>query len=331
MKGIVLCSCGSILFVSVWFSMSQMLVFTLLILALVVPVVGMIALRLVAKRLPTVALHLGAGILFTIAIVCVLFLSRSNVASLSVGHLTLLLPVTGPSTRVVANVPPPPRPTETDTAPIRDSAIATDDNEHDQNIPSVLITPVITPTSAMTMTETQQPTPTITPTITSAVTSTTSITMTIERTPTVSLSPTTTVTSTTSTTVLTPTPQSAPVLSPTLTATPALTPTTSLTATQERIPGVASTPVVTPALEPDMPTAPMTRTTTLTSTTAPEASPMPEDTANTASNTYVVQLGDTFSTIAEALDVDMQALLQANDMDMEEAEQIQPGQELLIP
>ncbi len=58
---------------------------------------------------------------------------------------------------------------------------------------------------------------------------------------------------------------------------------------------------------------------------------MPEDTANTASNTYVVQLGDTFSTIAEALDVDMQALLQANDMDMEEAEQIQPGQELLIP
>lgn len=307
--------------------MSQMLVFILLILALVVPVVGMIGLRLVGKRLPTIALNLGAGLLFTIAIVCVLFLSRSNVASLSVGHLTLLLPVTGPSSRVAANVPPPPRPAEADAAPMLDATIAPDDDG--QDIPPVLITPVVTPTLAMTMTETQLSTPVLTPTITSAVTGTTSATMTMELTPTVGISPTTT---TTSTTVLTTTPQSAPVLSPTLTATPALTPTASLTETQERIPGVASTPVVTPALELDTPTMPVTGTTTLTPTTTPEASPLPEDTANnTASNTYVVQPGDTFSTIAEALEVDMELLLEANDMTMEESELIQPGQELLIP
>ena len=67
----------------------------------------------------------------------------------------------------------------------------------------------------------------------------------------------------------------------------------------------------------------------------PSATPTPEPSATpqpvTGSQRYTVQDGDTFSAIAERFGVSMAAMLQANGMTPEQADNLRIGQELVIP
>jgi LysM repeat protein len=85
--------------------MSQSLVFGLLILALVVPVIGALGLRLLAPRASPTHFYGAAALLFGVAFASALVLARSNLTSLQVGELSLLLPVAAPAEEDL-NLPP---------------------------------------------------------------------------------------------------------------------------------------------------------------------------------------------------------------------------------
>jgi LysM repeat protein len=72
--------------------MSQTLVFILLVLALVLPVLGAVILRILVPRLSQPWLYGSAVLIFGAAIASVLLLARANVTSIRVGELSLLLP-----------------------------------------------------------------------------------------------------------------------------------------------------------------------------------------------------------------------------------------------
>ncbi len=101
----------------------------------------------------------------------------------------------------------------------------------------------------------------------------------------------------------TPTP---PTRTPTATPTPRPTATKTATAT--------ASPTATPA-----PTA------TPEPTAEPTAPPEPEE------RIYTVQPGDTLRSIAEAFDVPISAIIEANGLTPDEADDLQPGDTLIIP
>jgi nucleoid-associated protein YgaU len=72
--------------------MSQSLVYMLLALALVLPVLGSIILRVLAPRLSPPQIGGAAALIFGVALASVFLLARANVPSLQVGDLSLLLP-----------------------------------------------------------------------------------------------------------------------------------------------------------------------------------------------------------------------------------------------
>jgi LysM repeat protein len=72
--------------------MSQSLVFVLLALALVLPVLGAVVLRVLAQHLSPPQMAGAAALVFGVALASVLLLARANIASLQVGDLSLLLP-----------------------------------------------------------------------------------------------------------------------------------------------------------------------------------------------------------------------------------------------
>jgi LysM repeat protein len=74
-----------------------------LALALVLPVLGAIALRVLAPRLSPPQMAGAAALIFGVALASVLLLARANIASLQVGDLSLLLPAAAP----VAEEPAP--------------------------------------------------------------------------------------------------------------------------------------------------------------------------------------------------------------------------------
>jgi LysM repeat protein len=73
--------------------MSQSLVFTLLALALALPLFGAIVIRILTPRLAAPQLYGAATLIFAVALASVLLLARANVSSLQIGQLSLLLPV----------------------------------------------------------------------------------------------------------------------------------------------------------------------------------------------------------------------------------------------
>ena len=77
--------------------MSPTFAFILLVLALLLPIAGAWALRFFAARLTSTQLYLSASVVFGITIVGVLLLARSDVSSLQVGNISILLPVSGPA------------------------------------------------------------------------------------------------------------------------------------------------------------------------------------------------------------------------------------------
>jgi LysM repeat protein len=77
--------------------MSQPLVFVLLALALALPLLGAIVLRVFAPRMSPPQLAGAAALIFGVALASVLLLARADIASLQVGDLSLLLPAAAPA------------------------------------------------------------------------------------------------------------------------------------------------------------------------------------------------------------------------------------------
>lgn len=73
--------------------MVKVLGMLLLVLALVVPVLGAVVLRLLQHRLSERQVVVSASLLFTVAIVSVLVLARLPISDLQIGSFTLLLPI----------------------------------------------------------------------------------------------------------------------------------------------------------------------------------------------------------------------------------------------
>lgn len=101
-----------------------------------------------------------------------------------------------------------------------------------------------------------------------------------------------------------------PTLAPSVTPRPSVTAVPSLTA----IPSPTAEPTATP--EPPTATAEPA-----TATPAPASEP----------RRYTVQPGDTLGSIARQFDVSVAELLEANDLTPQEADNLRPGQELIIP
>jgi LysM repeat protein len=76
--------------------MSQSLIYILLLFALALPVLGAILLRVLEARLSAAQLYVAAGGIFAVVLVSLFLLARSDVPSLQIGALSVLLPVSAP-------------------------------------------------------------------------------------------------------------------------------------------------------------------------------------------------------------------------------------------
>jgi LysM repeat protein len=140
--------------------MSQSLVFTLLALALALPVLGAIALRVLAPRMSLPQLYGMAALIFGVALASVLLLARANVASVQIGDLSLLLPAAAPAHEEPASVDQQPP-----TAALTPTGVSAPTTAAPTTAPSVPPTAVPTapPTEAPTAPPTEAPTATPTP------------------------------------------------------------------------------------------------------------------------------------------------------------------------
>jgi LysM repeat protein len=127
--------------------MSQSIVFILLMFALVLPVIGAVTLRIFAGRLRPGQMYGAAAAMFAVAIASVLMLARSDIPSIQVFNVTLLLPASAADTDDLA-------------LPVTPQSIDT---------PTPSAPPAVTPTSALTATTIVSPT--ITGTTTATATS----------------------------------------------------------------------------------------------------------------------------------------------------------------
>ncbi len=96
-------------------------------------------------------------------------------------------------------------------------------------------------------------------------------------------------------------------------------PTLAATATRPA-PTATTRPSATPTTEP-----------TTEATSEPSATPEPSAIPTAEQRTYTVEDGDTLRSIAEAFDVTIAELLEANDLTPQQADQLQPGDVLIIP
>ena len=85
--------------------MPQPLVITLLLFALVLPVLGAVVLRLLMPRMAQAQFNTAAGALFLVVVASVLVLARVDIPSLQLGNLSILLPVTAPEDSILPLVP----------------------------------------------------------------------------------------------------------------------------------------------------------------------------------------------------------------------------------
>lgn len=147
-------------------AMSQPAVYLLLFLALVLPVPGAIAVRLLAGRVGERALIGAAAAIFLIAIACALALARAEVTALRVGDLTLFLqatrrsdaivlaPADGPAPEAPPAPGPPdlptltPRPSETPRPTLTATATATGTPEPPTATPEATATATAEPPTA---------------------------------------------------------------------------------------------------------------------------------------------------------------------------------------
>ncbi|MBX0327199.1 LysM peptidoglycan-binding domain-containing protein [Oscillochloris sp. ZM17-4] len=128
--------------------MPELLVYLMLSLALLLPVLGAVALRLFAERLGARGILIAAAAIFGVAIASALILSRSDVGAIRVGDVSLLLPGTRPDAVFVlpADIPVQGDPEATPAGPP--------------------VLPTLTPRPSATATASPTPPPTATPTLT---------------------------------------------------------------------------------------------------------------------------------------------------------------------
>jgi LysM repeat protein len=131
--------------------MSQSLIFTLLALALALPIVGAVVLRLLSPHLSPPRLYGVATLMFVVVFGSVLVLARANVSSIQVGELSLLLPAAEPGEELPAHAPP--------TVDIPSPPIST----VEQPTGAPTIAPTGAPTTAPSLTASAPPTETLSP------------------------------------------------------------------------------------------------------------------------------------------------------------------------
>jgi LysM repeat protein len=142
--------------------MPQPLIITLLLFAFVLPILGAVVLRLLGPRLAPVQLYGAAVLLLGVVITSVLVLARSDIPSLQIGNLSILLPVTAPDDSFLSLVPT----TSVDQQPAP-ATLATSAPVTATVLPLDTAT-AVSPTAAATQTATAEPTaaPTAVPTAT---------------------------------------------------------------------------------------------------------------------------------------------------------------------
>ncbi len=145
--------------------MSQPLVYILLFSALALPLLGAVALRLLVPRLTARQLYGAAGLIFGVAVVSIALLVGSDVPSLQIGRLSILLPVSAPDDRALAAVLPVPTEPMAATAAAAPAAAAGTAAATPTSIPPTAPpTTVPTATAAPTEPPTAIPAPTEPPT-----------------------------------------------------------------------------------------------------------------------------------------------------------------------
>lgn len=147
--------------------MPPTLIFVLLILALLLPVIGAVALRLLGDRMTAGQFYGAAATVFCVAVASVLVLSQSSISNVRVGNLTVVLPVTGPD---VSSVDLPPlEQAVPETLPTEEALPAATATEATMPSATALPTtapPTRAPTNPPTATATPEPTATSEPTAT---------------------------------------------------------------------------------------------------------------------------------------------------------------------
>jgi LysM repeat protein len=169
--------------------MAEWATYVLLALALVVPILGALLLRLIADRISEIQGAIAVAVLVGIAITSVLILARSEVTNLGVGSLNLLRPATRP-----ADSPLPSEPTAWVEPPVAfvPDEVAPIVVETATVTPSATASAVLTTTRTITGTRTARPTasttrtarPTASTTRTAAATATLTPTLTATSAPT---------------------------------------------------------------------------------------------------------------------------------------------------
>jgi LysM repeat protein len=149
-----------------WIDMPQPLIFTLLLFALVLPILGAVGLRVLAPRLTPAQFYGAAALIGGVVIASVLVLSRGDIPNLQIGRLSILLPITAPEDSDLVLVPTPtgqestiePAAPATAPATVAPTAALTP-------APTVVATATLTPTVLPPTAEpTQAPTATLEPT-----------------------------------------------------------------------------------------------------------------------------------------------------------------------
>lgn len=155
--------------------MSQTIVYLLLALALFLPLIGALALRVLGPRLNATQFYGSAAAMFAITLLSMFMLARSDLPSLQLGQLSILLPVTSPGDVAVELPPEPPpeqpaeptsgavaseataaAPTEAPSAAATETAATEAPTEVPTEVPTAELTAV--PTDEPTATPTEAPT-----------------------------------------------------------------------------------------------------------------------------------------------------------------------------
>jgi LysM repeat protein len=150
--------------------MPQTIVYILLLFALVLPVLGAILLRVLGARLSPTQLYSMAGVIYAVVLVSVLLLARSDVPSLQIGALSVLLPVSAPEDISVA-IPLADLPTS--DASLEEPTAYPAPTSGSANAPTsaaATSAPTETPTETPTAVPTAAPTATAEPTVAAAPT-----------------------------------------------------------------------------------------------------------------------------------------------------------------
>ncbi|MEN9934380.1 MAG: hypothetical protein RLZZ387_959 [Chloroflexota bacterium] len=157
--------------------MNQILVLLLLTFALVVPIIGAAALRLLASRLDEGRRTIAGALIFVIAAASVLVLARGDVSRVQVAGLTVLLPIAAPSEGDIV-LPPEildataaPDPSDADHGAPADGPAATAESTAEptpESAPEPTAEPTAEPTPEPTPEPTAEPTPEPTPEPTAA-------------------------------------------------------------------------------------------------------------------------------------------------------------------